>query len=252
MRSEKIGLFASCSVDLFRPSVGFATAALLEFAGYDVDVPSQTCCGQAHYNNADNSSAKALAWQIVQNFEHYDYTVIPSGSCGGMIKHHYPELFKDDPRLERVQKFCDKVYELMSFLTTFNCPLPPAIESLKGSKVTYHDSCAGLREMGIKQQPRALLKAQGAVDLVETPDSHVCCGFGGTFCVKYGAVSEQMAHRKVASMAASGAETVLGGDVSCLLNLAGMASREGHALQFRHVAEVLANELAYPAIGAGE
>jgi L-lactate dehydrogenase complex protein LldE len=252
MSSAKIGLFASCSVDLFRPSVGFATAALLEYAGYVVEVPPQSCCGQAHFNNAGNKAAKALAWQVVETFEHYDYIVIPSGSCGGMIKYHYPELFQNDPRLGRVQAFCDKVYELVSFLTAFNCALPPASENLNKQKVTYHDSCAGLREMGIYDQPRALLQQQGAVDIIETPDSNVCCGFGGTFCVKYGSVSEQMAHRKVASMVACGAETVLGGDVSCLLNLAGQASREGHALKFRHVAEVLANELAYPAIGSQE
>ena len=248
----KVGLFASCSVDLFRPSVGFATANLLEFAGFEVDVPQQSCCGQANFNNADNLTAKQLAWQIVETFEGYDYTVIPSGSCGGMIKYHYPELFADDHRLSRVQAFCDKVFELVSFLVAFNCPIPKADQAIQGLKVTYHDSCAGLREMGIQQQPRQLLNQQHAVELIEVADSNVCCGFGGTFCVKNGAVSEQMAHRKIASMQASGAKTVLGGDVSCLLNLAGMASREGADLRFYHVAEVLAGDLAYPALGGKE
>lgn len=247
-----VGIFASCTVDLFRPSVGFATAHLLEFAGFDVDVPAQSCCGQANFNNADGESAKALAWQIVETFESYDYIVIPSGSCGGMIKQHYPELFLGDPRLARVRAFCNKVYELLTFLVTFDCPIPEADTSLQDCKVTYHDSCAGLRELGIEQQPRKLLAQQGAVDLVEVADSNVCCGFGGTFCVKNGAVSERMAHRKIASMQASGAKTVLGGDVSCLLNLAGLASREGADLRFYHVAEVLAGDLAYPALGAKE
>jgi len=248
----RVGLFASCSVDLFRPSVGFASANLLEFAGFEVEVPEQSCCGQAHFNNADAHAAKDLAWQIVETFEQYDYTVIPSGSCGGMIKYHYPELFLGDPRYTRVVNFCEKVYELMSFLVAFKCKLPAAASALNNSVVTYHDSCAGLREMGVQQQPRALLAQQGAVQLVEMPDSNVCCGFGGTFCVKNAAISEQMAHRKVASMQASGADIVLGGDVSCLLNLAGMAAREGSNLQFRHVAEVLASELAYPAMGGKE
>ncbi|WP_317929571.1 (Fe-S)-binding protein [Halioxenophilus sp. WMMB6] len=265
---KSVGFFASCPVDLFRPSVGFASVELLEQAGFTVHVPPQSCCGQVNFNNGVSSQARQLAWNLITTFEPFDYTVIPSGSCGGMIKHHYPELFQDDPRLPRVLTFCEKVFELTDFLVTVaeqdltqRLVFPNAQSSAtrssanplseKSAVITYHDSCAGLREMGIKQQPRKLLKACG-VAVSEMVDTEVCCGFGGTFCVKHAQVSARMADNKIDNALAVNADLVIGGDLSCLLNLAGRAKRRGANLNFRHVAEVLVGDWQTPAIGEAD
>jgi L-lactate dehydrogenase complex protein LldE len=251
-----IGLFASCVVDLVRPSIGFATVKLLQQAGCKVTVPPQSCCGQVAYNNGEPQAAKKLAWQIVETFESYDYTVLPSGSCGGMIKVHYPELFKDDARYERVRTFCNKVYELTEFLTSvvqFK-PASPNCDLAKKS-ISYHDSCAGLRELNVKAQPRQLLKQLANVTVNEMSNTEECCGFGGTFCIKFPEVSNKMVNDKVRHAREAGAELLLGGDLSCLLNIAGKIHRQQSEnsnlkkIQVRHVAEVLAGDLDTPAIG---
>lgn len=253
-RRHQIGLFVTCPVDLIRPSIGFATATLLERAGCDVHVPPQSCCGQVAFNNGQPEETRALAWNIVQQFEQYDYVVIPSGSCGGTIKTHYPELFEQDERHETVVKFCEKVYELTTFLTQVldYTPAQAGID-LSSETVTYHDSCAGLRELGIKQQPRTLLKRCANLDVTEMQETDVCCGFGGTFCVKYSDVSNRMVTNKVNNIRQSGARMVLGGDLSCLLNIAGKLQRlepdNPNRVQVRHIAEVLAGDLSTPAIG---
>ena len=254
-QQQRVGLFASCPVDLFRPSVGFATANLLERAGFSVEVPAQSCCGQVNYNNGNSTQAKKIAWELISGFDAFDYIVTPSGSCGGMIKHHYPELFKGDPRLPQVITFCEKVYELTTFLIevageSFAIELA-ATKPFGDSQqpvIAYHDSCAGLREMNIKQQPRQLLNEQN-IAVTEMPETDVCCGFGGTFCVKYSEVSTRMADDKLRNASSVNADLVLGGDVSCLLNLAGRAKRQNLPVSFRHVAEVLAGDLTLPPIG---
>lgn len=253
-RRYQIGLFVTCPVDLIRPSIGFATASLLESAGCDVHVPPQSCCGQVAFNNGQPEETRALAWNIVQQFAPYDYVVIPSGSCGGTIKTHYPELFEQDERHDAVVRFCDRVYELTTFLTEvldYN-PTQTGID-LSSETVTYHDSCAGLRELGIKHQPRTLLKRCANLNVTEMQETDVCCGFGGTFCVKYADVSNRMVTNKVDNIRQSGASMVLGGDLSCLLNIAGKLQRlepdNPHRVQVRHIAEVLAGELDTPAIG---
>lgn len=251
-----IGLFVTCPVDLIRPSIGFATAKLLEQAGCTVSVPEQSCCGQVAFNNGLPDETRTLAWNIVQGFKGFDYVVTPSGSCGGMIRQHYPELFDGDPRKAEVEAFCDKVYELTTFLADIlgYTHAPPNID-LSGHVVTYHDSCAGLRELGIKQQPRSLLKQYSQLDVTEMVDTEVCCGFGGTFCVKYSDISNRMVGDKANNVRQSGASMVLGGDLSCLLNIAGKLQRDAErspdepVVQVRHIAEVLAGDLATPAIG---
>ncbi len=254
-----IGLFVTCPVDLIRPSVGFATAKLLQQAGCKVGVPAQSCCGQVAYNNGDPESTKKLAWRIVQDFESFDYVVLPSGSCGGMIKLHYPELFRNDERYERVKKFCGKVYELTTFLAEIIQFKPKSLNcNLNRKKITYHDSCAGLRELNIKTQPRELLKRCANVTITEMRDTEVCCGFGGTFCVKFPDLSNKMVSDKVTNARETEAEILLGGDVSCLLNIAGKIHRQQDEnpglkkIQVRHVAEVLAGDLDTPAIGESE
>ncbi len=247
--SPRVALFVTCLVDLHRPTVGFAAIRLLEQAGCQVEVPrAQTCCGQPAYNSGDRDTARDLALGILEAFGGYDYIVVPSGSCGGMLRHHLPTLFEDDPNLRaRAEALAARTYELVSFLTDVM-----GLERVAGAAsgtVTYHDSCSGLRELGIKAQPRRLLEALG-VTVKEMADPDVCCGFGGTFCVKYPEISTRMVSDKSADIAATGAETVLAGDLGCLLNIAGRLKREGSAVKVRHVAEVLAGMTgAVPPIG---
>jgi L-lactate dehydrogenase complex protein LldE len=245
----RVALFVTCLVDLHRPSVGFAAIALLEQAGCQVEVPrAQTCCGQPAYNSGDRASARELAVSILDAFGGYDYVVVPSGSCGGMLSQHMPHLFDDDPNLRaRADALAAKTYELVSFLTDIR-GLDCVVATTTGT-LTYHDSCAGLRELGIKQQPRKLLEAMGAT-IKEMAEPEICCGFGGTFCVKYPAISVHMVSNKTADIVATGAETVLAGDLGCLLNIAGRLQREGHPTKVRHIAEVLAGMTDdLPAIG---
>jgi L-lactate dehydrogenase complex protein LldE len=249
----RVALFVTCLVDLHRPSVGFAAIALLEQAGCQVEVPrAQTCCGQPAYNSGDRVTARELAASILDAFGGYDYVVVPSGSCGGMLRQHMPHLFDDDPNLRaRADALAAKTYELVSFLTDIR-GMERVAATTTGTgtgTVTYHDSCAGLRELGIKQQPRKLLEAMGAT-IKEMAEPEICCGFGGTFCVKYPAISVHMVSNKTADIVATGAQTVLAGDLGCLLNIAGRLQREGHATKVRHIAEVLAGMTDdLPAIG---
>jgi L-lactate dehydrogenase complex protein LldE len=248
----RVALFVTCLVDLHRPSVGFAAIKLLEQAGCQVEVPrAQTCCGQPAYNCGDRVTTRDLAAGILDAFGGYDYVVVPSGSCGGMLKHHLPHLFDDDPNLRaRADALAAKTFELVSFLTEV-IGVDHLPDKYAGGTVTYHDSCSGLRELGIKEQPRQLLRAIGA-NVVEMADAEVCCGFGGTFCVKYPDISVRMASDKTRHIVATGAETVLAGDLGCLLNIAGRLQREGHRTKVRHVAEVLAGMTGQvPPIGEG-
>ena len=235
-----MGLFVTCLVDLHRPSVGFAAIALLERAGCQVEVPRvQTCCGQPAYNSGDRKTARDLSAGLIEAFRGYDYIVAPSGSCAGMLKHHLPHLFDDDPNLRAVaDTVASRVYELVSFLTDVMGVTDTGTAPFAGP-VTYHDSCSGLRELGVKQQPRTLLAAAGTT-VTEMAEPEICCGFGGTFCVKYPDISVRMVSDKVKDIAATGAGTVLAGDLGCLLNIAGRLQREGSAVHVRHVAEVLA------------
>jgi L-lactate dehydrogenase complex protein LldE len=242
-------LFVTCLVDLFRPSVGFAAVKLLTDAGCEVEVPTtQTCCGQPAYNSGDQASAVALARQTIAAFEGYDYVVAPSGSCGGMLKLHYPELLKDDPAWKvRAVAFAAKVHELVSFLVDVRGVR--SVEASLEARATYHDSCSGLRELGVREQPRRLLASVKGLELVELTDADVCCGFGGTFSIKYPDISNAIVARKSDHIAATGADMLLAGDLGCLLNMAGKLSRQGRKVSVRHVAEVLAGELGDPPIG---
>ncbi len=249
----RVGLFVTCLVDLMRPSVGFAAVKLLEQAGCSVEVPvTQTCCGQPAYNSGDRSDAAALARQTISAFEGFDYVVAPSGSCAGMLKLHYPALLSDDPEWSgKAKAFAERVYELISFLVDVR-----GVESVDADfqgRVTYHDSCSGLRELGIKDQPRRLLASVRGLELAEMADAEVCCGFGGTFAVKYPDISNAMVEKKTANVAATDPDLLLAGDLGCLLNMAGKLKREGRRIAVRHVAEVLAGEISDPPIaGSGK
>jgi L-lactate dehydrogenase complex protein LldE len=236
----RVGLFVTCLVDLFRPAVGFAAVSLLERAGCAVEVPmAQTCCGQPAYNSGDKADAKAIARRTIELFEGFDYVVAPSGSCAGMIREHYPRLFADDPAFHpRAAHLAHRTYELVSFLV--DVMGVTSVDAAYDGTVTYHDSCSGLRELGVKDQPRRLLRSVAGAKLVELPGAEVCCGFGGTFCIKYPEISVKMTTDKCADIAATGADTLLAGDLGCLMNMAGRLSREGSGVRVRHVAEVLA------------
>ncbi|NBC34193.1 MAG: (Fe-S)-binding protein [Alphaproteobacteria bacterium] len=251
--SRHVGFFVTCLVDLFRPSVGFAAIALLEKAGCRVAVPNaQVCCGQPAYNAGDRRDAQAIARNVIAAFETFPYVVAPSGSCTGMIREHYPKLFAEDPDMRgRAEDLAGRTWELMSFLvdvlgvTDTDAPAFPR-------KVTYHDSCSGYRELGIKAQPRLLLAGVPEMELAEISQPEVCCGFGGTFCVKYPDISNKMVTDKAEDIAGTGAGTVLGGDLGCLLNIAGKLKRMGATVEARHVAEVLAGMADRPGIGDSE
>lgn len=247
-KGKHIGLFVTCLVDLIRPSIGFAAVKLLEDAGCTVDVPLQTCCGQPAFNSGDRNTARAIAEQVIQTFALYDYVVAPSGSCAGMLKTHYPELFSGDSNWRaRADRFAAKTYELISFLVDV-LKVERVVADFPGS-VTYHDSCSGLRELGVRDQPRKLLSTVNGLRLIELADADVCCGFGGTFCVKYPDISNAIVGKKAANVTATGAHTVLAGDLGCLMNIAGKLQREGKDIEVRHVAEVLAGMTNTPAIG---
>lgn len=248
LKKPTVGLFVTCLVDLFRPTVGVAAARLLEEAGCSVHVPpNQTCCGQPAYNSGDVKTARSMARRVMDVFENFDYTVLPSGSCAAMMKYHYSDLFKSDSSLtERTRRFSVKVFELVSFLSDIrNVKNVPG--TFSGS-ITYHDSCAGLRKLSIKKQPRRLLQSIPGIHIIEMENAEVCCGFGGTFSIKFPEISRRISADKVRSIQATDAHMVLAGDMGCLLNISAALKRAGSNVQTRHVAEILAGMNSQPSI----
>lgn len=246
--APRVALFVTCLVDLMRPSVGFAAASLLKRAGCTVEVPTgQTCCGQPAYNSGDKATAATLARQTIAACEDFDYVVAPSGSCAAMLKAHYPALLADDKYWrERATAFAAKVHELMAFLVDVR-GLTDVGQRLDAT-ATYHDSCSGLRELGVKDQPRKLLASVEGLKLKEMADCEICCGFGGTFAVKFSDISNAIVEKKCANIIEADTDLVLAGDLGCLMNMAGKLSRDGKPVAVRHVAEVLAGELRDPPI----
>jgi L-lactate dehydrogenase complex protein LldE len=245
----RVGLFVTCLADLMRPSVAFAAVQLLEDAGCSVEVPaSQTCCGQPALNSGDSVDARAIAKQVIASFDGFDYVVGPSGSCMGTLRNDYPALFADEPAWRvRAEDLARRSHELLSFLV--DVMKVERVDARYEGQVTYHDSCAGLRELGVHDQPRKLLAGVTGLELVEMQGTEECCGFGGTFCVKYPEISTKMVDDKIAHIEASGASTVLGGDLGCLLNIAGRIRRRGLPLRVMHTAELLAGMGGEPSIG---
>ncbi|MFZ1425142.1 MAG: (Fe-S)-binding protein [Geminicoccaceae bacterium] len=243
-----VGLFVTCLVDAMRPQIGFAALRLLEAAGCRVEVPQrQTCCGQPAYNSGDDGDAAVIARQLISAFAGFTYVVAPSGSCVGMIR-HYPSLLAGDPLWSaRAADLAGRTYELLSFLVDVLRFVPEGA-SLPAS-ATYHDSCSGLRELGILAQPRKLLARVDGLEMRKLDGNDVCCGFGGTFCVKYPAISNAIVEEKAAAVERTGAELLLGGDLGCLMNMAGKLHRRGAPVRVYHTAEVLAGMATGPAIG---
>lgn len=246
--SPTVALMVTCLVDMVRPSVGFASAKLLEDAGCKVEVPAQTCCGQPNYNSGDRAGAAALARQMIAAMEGYDYVVVPSGSCAATVIKDYPLILADDPAwADRANVLAARTHEIVSFLT--DVLGIDAVGASFPAHATYHDSCSGLRSLGIKEQPRTLLASVDGLTMTEMQEAEVCCGFGGTFCVKYPDISNKMVSNKSANIGATGADLLLAGDLGCLMNMAGKLSREGRPVHARHIVEVLAGDTKTPAIG---
>lgn len=236
----RVGFFVTCIVDAMRPNIGFASLKLLEDAGCEVAVPdAQTCCGQPGFNSGDDKTARVLARQVIEAFEPFDYLVTPSGSCASMIKSHYGELFADDPAWSARQRaLSEKTWEILSFLTDVMQYRPEGVRY--DGVATYHDSCSGLRDLGVHDQPRALMGEVEGLSLVPLTGHDTCCGFGGTFCIKYADISNAIVTDKAEKVEAAGADTLLGGDMGCLMNMAGKLSRRGAPIKVFHTVEVLA------------
>lgn len=249
--SKEVALFVTCLVDMMRPSVGWASVKLLQDAGYKVAVPeTQTCCGQPAYNSGDRQTTIDIAKSVISAFEGYSYVVAPSGSCAGMISKHYVELFeKDEVWSAKARDLARRTYELTAFLADVaqNFKLNTKLDAT----LTYHDSCSSQRELNVKHQPRQLLSQIDGLELIEMEDTDVCCGFGGTFCVKYPDISNKMVGKKLNRVEETNAEILAAGDLGCLMNIAGKAKRDGSKVKVRHIAEILAGDTNTPAIGEG-
>ena len=247
-----VALFVTCLVDLFRPSVGFAAVKLLEQAGCRVAVPrAQTCCGQPAYNSGDRANATEIARRSLPALLPFDYVVAPSGSCAGMIRKHWPTLFEKDPEMSKLAaSVAEKTWELTSFLTDVRDMA--SVDADYDGVAAYHDSCSGLRELGVREQPRKLLESVKGLTVKDLAHPEECCGFGGTFAVKYPDISGRMVSDKAEDIEATGADLLLAGDLGCLMNMAGKLKRRGSAIKVRHVAEMLAGDTESPPIGEGE
>ncbi|NDA08277.1 MAG: (Fe-S)-binding protein [Alphaproteobacteria bacterium] len=246
-----VGLFVTCLIDAMRPSAGMAALRLLEAAGCEVVVPNnQTCCGQPAWNSGDINAARKAASPFLDAFESCDYVVVPSGSCAGMLAHHLVDLFDGSADIHaqnQAAMIAAKTHELTSFLVdVMGMKTPPGKTS---ARIAYHDSCSSLREMQVSVQPRTLLKAAGA-EVIDLDKADTCCGFGGTFSVKYGDISGTMSDDKAADIEGKNPDMLVAGDMGCLMNIAGRLSRRGSSIEVRHVAEVLDGMMEAPPIAA--
>ncbi len=237
----RVSLFVTCIIDQLFPNVGIAMAGVLERAGCTVDFPEdQTCCGQPAFNSGYHDEARTVARHFLKVFADAEYIVVPSGSCTSMVSHHFADIFKEFPsELAAAHKLEPKVYEFSTFLTDV-LKIEDVGAHFDGI-VTYHDSCHALRELKIKDGPRRLLANVKGLELREMDIAQECCGFGGTFSVKFPELSGSMARTKIESIKKTGANTVVSIDSSCLMQLRGALSRAGLPVQTMHLAEVLAS-----------
>ena len=236
---NRVSLFVTCMVDQLFPKVGMAMAKVIERLGYQVDFPEdQTCCGQPAFNSGYRGEARTVARHFIRTFEASECVVVPSGSCTAMITHHFADLFQKDPEmLERVHSLEKRVFEFSTFLTQV-----AGVEDVGAhfeDVVTFHDGCHGLRELGIQDAPRRLLAHVRGLELREMKPAEECCGFGGTFAVKFAELSGAMTNTKIQAILGTGARTVVSLDPSCLMQIQGALSRAGSPIRTMHLAEVL-------------
>jgi L-lactate dehydrogenase complex protein LldE len=239
--AAKVSLFVTCIVDQVFPQVGMAMAEVLERAGFAVDFPEgQTCCGQPAFNSGFHDEAREVACHFLEVFRNSEYIVVPSGSCTSMVTHHYAELFQKDPeRLALTKQISSRMFEFTQFLV--DVAKVEKFGARMESVATFHDSCHALRELKIKDGPRRLLSHVRGLELREMDPPEECCGFGGTFSVKFAEVSGGMARTKIDAILRTGADTVIGIDSSCLMQIQGALRHEGLDIRTMHLAEVLAS-----------
>lgn len=235
-----VQLFIPCFIDQLYPTVAFNTVKVLEKAGCTVQYnPNQTCCGQPAFNAGFWGEAKDVCNKFIQDFSGADYIVAPSASCIGFVRNYYNKLFEQSSQQQNVKKLSERVFELSDFLVNIL-----KVEDLGASftgKATYHDSCAALRECGLKQEPRKLLQHVKGLELVEMADNETCCGFGGSFAVKFEPISIAMGDQKITHANATGAEFIISTDMSCLMHIDGCLKHKGTGLKVVHLADVLAS-----------
>jgi L-lactate dehydrogenase complex protein LldE len=235
----KAALFATCIVDQLYPKVGVSVVRVLRRLGVEIDFPmDQTCCGQPLYNSGFTRQARSLARRVLRSFKNSDYVVVPSGSCAAMIRVFYLDLLRDNAALlQQAQELSPRVYEFSEFLVKVL-----GVEDLGASypgTAAYHPSCHLLRELEVREEPRRLLRHVRDLQLRELPQEETCCGFGGTFTVKFPHISQGMLDDKIANITATGADTLVSCDMSCLMHIAGALGRRGSEMNVRHLAQVL-------------
>jgi L-lactate dehydrogenase complex protein LldE len=237
-RPRSVYYFGTCLVDLFFPQAGLSGIRLIQREGVRVIFPQgQTCCGQPAFNSGYSEEARSVAQKQIALFPEPFPIVVPSGSCAAMMKHHYPALFGGHALAPQARAFADRVVELTELLSdVLRVQLTDRGEP---EKVTWHSSCHAMREMGIEEQPKRLLGQLNNIYIVPLEREKECCGFGGTFAVRYPEISAAMVEDKAADVAATGAETLLSGDAGCLMNIAGRLEAEGSKVRIRHIAEFL-------------
>jgi L-lactate dehydrogenase complex protein LldE len=240
--SQRVSLFVTCVVDQLFPKVGLAIADVLERVGYQVDFPeAQTCCGQPAFNSGYRDEARQVAQHFLEVFRGETPIVVSSGSCCSMITHHFRELFTEDAKLlAEAENLEHRVWEFSQFLTEY--AKVEDVDAHFEGVVTYHDSCHALRELKVRNGPRRLLSHVRGLELKEMDIPEECCGFGGTFSVKFPEVSGGMARTKIDSILRTGAGTVVSVDSSCLMQLQGALTKAGHSIRTMHLAEVLASQ----------
>ncbi len=239
----KVALFVTCIVDQMWSSIGTSTVEVLRRAGCDIEFDErQTCCGQPAFNTGYRDEAKRVAARFIELFEESDaeFIVSPSGSCTAMV-HHYEALFAEDERWrKRARAIADRTFELSSFLVRV-LGIDDVGASFRG-RVTWHDACHGLRELGVSDEPRRLIKNVRDAEFVELENADACCGFGGAFSVKYPEISIAILDQKIESIEASNVNAVVSGDASCLMQIGGRLSRIGSKVRVMHLAELLASQ----------
>lgn len=238
----RASLFVTCIIDQMYPEVGVSVVRTLRKCGVDVDFPDgQSCCGQPLYNSGFTAESRKLALQTLDALAESEYVIVPSGSCGAMLRVFYLDLFADDPEnLARAESLGRRVYEFTEFLTdVLGVAEVPGEGAGVARSVAYHPSCHLLREMGVRDGPRTLLQNAPGVDLAELPDAEQCCGFGGTFAVKYPHISEEMLADKIVAAQQSGADTLTACDMGCLMHIGGAVSRQNLPIAVRHIAQIL-------------
>lgn len=241
-QSVQASLFATCIIDQLYPEVGVSVVRVLRKLGVDVAFPAdQTCCGQPLYNSGYTRQARQLAQRVLKSFEASRYVVVPSGSCAAMMRVFYLDLFEDDAELhQQARQLASRVYEFSEFLV--NVLQAENLGARYPGRVAYHPSCHLLRELEVREQPTNLLHGVSGLELVDLPQGEVCCGFGGTFSVKYPHISQAMVAEKVANVTSTNASTLVSCDMGCLMNIGGALSRQGQATKIRHLAQVLDQE----------